>query len=100
MNLSSHLENLRSKPEHVRKHYAFWSALGFTAIIFTFWISSFSPFASGNAPQAAVVAAVDRTGTPAESLTASVGNFFGDLKDMVFGPKKVTFSTVVIKAGK
>jgi hypothetical protein len=99
MNLQAHLEDLRAKPEHIRKRYAFWGSFGITAIIFAFWLGSFSVNMSG-ASRAVVAQAVNNAGTPAQSLVASVGSFFGDVKDMMFGPRKVTYSTVEVRAGK
>lgn len=98
MNFQTHLEDLRAKPEHIRKRYAFWGSFGFTAIIFAFWLGSFSVNIGGQTTTAA--SAVDRAGTPGQSLVASVGTFFGDIKDMIFGPSKVTYSTVEIGPGK
>jgi hypothetical protein len=95
--LQNHLENLRSKPEHVRKQIAFWSAFGITAMIFVFWIASFMGL--GKSAGQAVSAAVEKAGTPAQSLTASVGGFFTDIKDLIFGSRKVTYSDVEVKPG-
>jgi|GEM_PF-826617 hypothetical protein len=36
------LEQLRAKPPHIKKHIAFWSSLGITAVILVFWITSLS----------------------------------------------------------
>ena len=46
-----------------------------------------------------VAQAVESTGSPASSLVASVGSFFGDIKDLLFTPKKVTYSTVEVRPG-
>jgi hypothetical protein len=96
--LQNHLENLRAKPEHIRKQIAFWSAFGVTLVIFVFWISSFMGFTK-TAGQA-VSSAVEKAGTPAQSLTASVGGFFTDIKDLIFSPRKVTYSDVIVTPGK
>jgi hypothetical protein len=98
MNLQSHLENLRAKPEHIRKRYAFWSSLGITAVIFTFWVASFSSWGSTSAP--VVATAVDKAGTPAQSMIAGVGSFFVDIKDMIFGAKKIKYTSVEVVPGK
>ena len=100
MNLNTHLETLRAKPEHIRKRIAFWSAFGITAVIFTFWLSSFSAFSINSSGPSPVAVAVEKAGTPSQNLVASVGGFFNDIKDMIFGPKKVTFSTVEVLPGK
>lgn len=98
MNLQSHLENLRAKPEHIRKRYAFWTSLGITVVIFAFWVASFSSWSATSTP--AVAATVDKAGTPAQSMIAGVGSFFGDLKDMIFGAKKIKYTSVEVAPGK
>jgi hypothetical protein len=98
MNLQSHLENLRAKPEHIKKRYAFWSSFGFTAIIFAFWIASFSSWGMASAP--AVASVVDKVGTPAQSMIAGVGSFFTDIKDLIFGAKKIKYTSVEVSPGK
>ncbi|MCX6718933.1 MAG: hypothetical protein NTZ38_00970 [Candidatus Taylorbacteria bacterium] len=97
MNLEAHLENLRSKPDHIKHRYAFWSAFGITAVIFLFWLASFTSLGANS--RDTVANAVDRAGTPVGSMVASVGSFFGDIKDMIFGPKKVTYSSVIATPG-
>ena len=98
MTLQDHLENLRAKPHHIRKRYAFWSALGVTAIIFAFWVGSLRAVATP-APSA-VATAVSKAYTPGKSLIAGVGSFFTDISDMIFGAKKVTYSSVQVLPGK
>ena len=97
MTLQTTLKNLRAKPEHVRKRIAFWSSFGVTAVIFMFWLSTFS--ITGNTTQGAVAAAVAKTGSPGSSLIAGVGSFFTDVKDMIFGAKKVTYKEIEVRAG-
>lgn len=98
MALQTHLENLRGKPEHVRKRFAFWSSFGVTAIIFVFWLASFS--ASGNTSNTVIASAVEKAGSPGSSLIAGVGNFFVDIKEMIFGTKKITYTEVEVSPGK
>ncbi len=98
MTFQAHLENLRNKPEHVKKQIAFWSSFGITAIIFAFWIGSFTSVGQ-NAGQT-VANAVERAGTPAQSLTASVGGLFDDIKNLIFTPRKITFTDIIVTPGK
>jgi hypothetical protein len=92
------LNNIRAKPEHVRKRYAFWLSFGFTAIVFAFWLGSFNSIRTNS--QASVASAVEKAGSPASTMVASVGTFFKDIKEMVFGTKKVTYSSVEVRPGK
>ena len=98
MSIFTHIENLRSKPEHVRRQAAFWYAFGITAIIFAFWISSWTTL--GNTAKSTITQAVDRAGTPAQSFIAGVGSLALDIKDIVFGPKKISYSSVEVMPGK
>lgn len=92
MSLISHIENLRNKPEQVRRMAAFWYSFGITAVIFAIWLTSFTSL--GTSTKATISDAVNRAGTPADSMVASVGEFFGDVKDIFFGPKKIKYAPV------
>ncbi len=96
--LQTHLENLRARPEHIRRRIAFTGALAITLVVFVFWLASFTAMVTGRPNP--VSAAVSRVESPGQSLIASVGAVFYDLKDLVFGPKKVTYSSVVVSPGK
>jgi len=98
MSLQTYLENLRNKPDHVKRRFSFWTSFGVTFIIFAFWISSLTGI-TGGSKSAVVATAVSNAGSPAQSLVASVGAFFVDIKDMVFGPKKIDYSSVEVSAG-
>ncbi len=97
MTLESYIENLRSKPDHVKKRYAFWTSFGVSFVIFAFWLGSFSSW--GSASSSAVATVVNKAGSPGQSLIAGVGSFFGDMKNMVFGAKKVKYTSVEIVPG-
>ena len=92
MSLTSYIENLREKPEHVRRRHAFWYSFGFTAVVFLFWVSSFTSIGIGaqSGARKAAVAAADKVITPGQSLIAGVGAFANDVWSMIVGPKKVT----------
>ena len=94
MTLQSYINQLRAKPDHIRQRKAFWSAFAITAVIFIFWVSSFTGW--GVSTQRSVVQAVERADAPASSLVASVGSFFYDIKNLIFGPKKISYATVEV----
>ena len=98
MSISTYIHTLRAKPEHIRKRISFFSALGITVIITAFWLASFTSI--GTSSKQAVTAAVSRAGTPLESLTASVGSIATDVKDLIFGSRKVTYSEIEVKSGE
>lgn len=98
MSFATYLDGLKAKPEHIRKRYAFWSSLGFTAILFAFWLGSFSSVNIGG--KEAVAKAVDKAGTPAQSLVAGVGSFGQDIWQLIVGPKKVEYAEVEVLPGR
>lgn len=98
MSLETFLNRMREKPEHIKKRYSFAISFLVTVIIFTFWINSFD-FMKGSRDKA-VASVVSKVGSPSQSLLASVGSFFVDIKDIVFGPKKVNYSSVEVTPGR
>jgi hypothetical protein len=98
MSLSSFLDKVAGKPDHIKKRYSFFFAFAVTAIIFSFWINSFGYI---NDKEDQVLAdVVDKVDSPAKSLVANVGTFASDIKDIIFGPKKINYSTVEVKPGR
>lgn len=103
MSLASYIENLRERPEHVRRRVAFYWSGGFTAIMFVFWISSFTSIGIGGpikTSQNAAIAAANKVISPGNSLIAGVGAFANDVWSMIVGPKKVTYSEVEVLPGR
>ena len=98
MTFQAYLEHLKNKPEHIRKQIALGTASGITLIIFVFWIGSFT--AIGQNAQQSVAQTVAKAGSPAESLTASVGGLFDDIKNLLFTPRTVSYSAVEVAPGK
>jgi len=99
MSLQTYIESLREKPDHIRTRYAFLTSLGITAIIAAFWVGSFTQL--GQSTQSQVATAISTSvGTPGQTLVASVGSFFNDIKEIIFGSKKVTYSSVEVSAGR
>lgn len=50
--------------------------------------------------QSALTASVANVPSPSSSLLAGVGAFGKDVWELMFGPKKVTYSEVVVTPGK
>ena len=40
--LAHHLHRIRQKPDHIKRHIAFWTSLGITLVIVLFWMASIS----------------------------------------------------------
>ncbi|GEM_PF-598308 len=102
MSITTYVTNLKSKPEHVRKHIALWASVGITVVIFLFWLAATTGVTSSATSSAttAVAQVVDKAGTPSQSLVAGVGAIFTDIKDLIFTPKKITYSSVEVRPGK
>lgn len=98
MSLITHIEKLREKPEHVRRRIAFWYAFGTTFAIFMIWLASFAPLGKV-VPGGMALGTIGQAETPTTSLVAAVGSFYTDIKELVFGPKKVKYSSVQILPG-
>ena len=98
MSFATYLENLRAKPEHQRKHFAFWTSFAVTAVIAAFWLASFTGVNIGAG--AAVSSAVAKAGTPAQSMVAGVGAFAGDIWSLLTGPKKISYAEIQVAPGK
>lgn len=99
MSIVSYVEGLREKPEHIRKKASFWWALGITLVVALGWLASFE-FKGSSSSQASAAAAAQSVSSPGESMAAAVGDLAGDLWSRIVGPKKVTFSEVVVTPGK
>lgn len=98
MDFNSHLDNLRNKPPHIRQRIAFWSAFGFTFLIFIFWSASFS--VSHNSKSVSLTKNLDnKSNKPLQSMVAAAGSLYDSLRDSIFGAKKVEFSTVEVGPG-
>lgn len=89
-----HIENMKSKPEHIRKRYAFLVSFSVTMIIFLGWMASYSIKSSPVLTDSGVNGET-KVEAPVTSLTASVGNIFNDLKTMFSGSNKVEYSSQI-----
>ncbi|MEK7463975.1 MAG: hypothetical protein AAB610_02545 [Patescibacteria group bacterium] len=85
--MNDYIENLKQKPEHVRKRFAFMVAFSFTFIVFAGWMASYGLKSSP------VLADKDSTvDAPVSTLTASVKGAYEDVKNIIFGSNKVEYS--------
>jgi len=98
MAIEAYLDNLRTKPEHVRRRFAFWWALALTALIAIFWFGSITGFSLSK--NAAVASATQKISSPGQALVAGIGSLGKDVWELVFGPKKVVYSEVEVLPGK
>lgn len=97
MSFDSYLEEMRAKPEHIRRRMAFGVSLAITAVIFVFWLGSMTSL--GASSTGAIASAVEKAGSPGKTLVASIGSFVTDIKDIIFGPKKVIYSSIEVRPG-
>jgi hypothetical protein len=98
--MMEHIENMRTKPEHVRRRYAFLVSFSISALILVGWIASYgfstSPvLTQKNADGDSVVEA------PVSSLTASAFGAFSDIKSIFFGSNKTEYNgEIEVTGGK
>jgi hypothetical protein len=91
-----HIENMRSKPEHVRRRYAFLVSFSVSALIFVGWIASY-----GFSTSPVLADKNSNVEAPVSSLTASAFGAFQDMKSIFFGSNKTEYSSdIEITAGK
>jgi hypothetical protein len=92
--LSHHLHRIRQKPDHVKRHIAFWTSFSITAIIVLFWIAS-SSFTSAPAVTAAATAA-----SPWKAMGASVSDAWSSFKSSVgISPASTTEPSLQVTPG-
>jgi hypothetical protein len=88
-----YIENLRTKPEHIKKRFAFITSSIITLAIFFVWIVSTYGLNTSNIK----MADKDSDGkvlaeAPVSSLTASVVGAWDDIKTLFWGSNKAEFS--------
>jgi hypothetical protein len=88
--MKRHIENLRQKPEHVRKQIAFFTSLGVTVIILAFWVASFG---AGNSSVTAQAVGATKTLTPAANLKASFFDAVDSIKKTFTGFSDSSYSS-------
>ncbi len=81
--MKRHLDNLRAKPDHVKRNIAFGTSLSITAIIFVFWVVSLTvqaPSISASNDEAPM-----GVESPFSSMSASIGDAWNSMKDVFSG---------------
>ena len=89
--MNNYIDNLKSKPEHVKKRFAFLVSFVFSFVVFAGWIASYG-FKSSP-----VLADKEKVDAPVSSLTASVIGAYEDIKNMIFGANKMQYEENVIE---
>lgn len=100
MNIIKFIENVKEKPEHIRKRYAFLISFAFTFLITGGWIFS------ENIGTKAIITKEDSNGkiieTPVTSLTATAVGAFNDIKKIFKSSNKVEYNSadfIKVEAG-
>ncbi len=90
----NYINNLKTKPEHIRKRFAFMFASTLTFIVFAGWIAS-----SGLVTNKTISKNTDRKSSqgtsidkPISSLSATAIGAWSDIKSIFFGSNKVEFT--------
>jgi len=96
-----YINNLKTKPEHIRKRFAFLFSFGFTFLVFAGWIASY-----GFTSNKTIVKNINKENVnveaPVSSLTATALGAWSDIKSIFSGSNKAEFSndSIEISAGK
>lgn len=100
--MNDYIADLKTKPDHVKKRFAFLVAFSFTFIVFAGWIASY-----GFNSSSVIAENVEKDGetirveTPVSSLTASAIGAWSDIKNLFSGSNKAEYSkdNVTVEAG-
>lgn len=105
----NYINNLKTKPEHIKKRFAVFVSSGFTFFVLIIWIASYSIpnnlIISKNNINNENIENTEKNKvtveTPTKSLTATAINTWNDLKSIVFGSNKAEFTndSIEITAG-
>lgn len=101
--MNNYLENLKTKPHHVKKRFAFIVSFSFTFLVFAGWMASYgfnsSSVIAENVEKADGTTAVVET--PVSSLTATALGAWNDIKNLFSGSNKAEYSkaSVTVEAG-
>jgi hypothetical protein len=100
--MNDYLENLKTKPHHVKKRFAFIVSFSFTFLVFAGWMASYG-FNSSSVIAENVIKDGEEVivETPVSSLTASAFGAWSDIKNLLFGSNKAEYSkdNVTVEAG-
>ncbi len=73
--LAHHLHRIRQKPNHVKRHIAFWTSFGITLVIVLFWAAAAS-LTNDSSPSIQA----DNAESPWSAMTASMSDAWTSLK--------------------
>jgi hypothetical protein len=93
MALEHHLHRLRRKPDHIKKHIAFWTSLSITLVIVLFWA------ASATLSQKAAAVAVQAE-SPWHAMSASAGDAWTSVKGLFGASTAVYQPQLQVSPGK
>ncbi|MEK7213959.1 MAG: hypothetical protein AAB637_02505 [Patescibacteria group bacterium] len=87
-----YIENLRNKPDHIKKRFAFLVSFSFTFLVFAGWIASYS-----FKPSEIIANKDGVVEKPVSSLTASIVGAYNDIKSVIFNSNKVEYFSTAIE---
>ncbi|MEK7184981.1 MAG: hypothetical protein AAB683_02510 [Patescibacteria group bacterium] len=101
MNIIQFIENMKEKPEYIRKRFAFILSFSFSSLLFIGWIVSY------NFTESSVLTDKNNLNnsiveSPVSSITASVLNGLNGIKNIFTGTNKIEYKSenfLEIKAG-
>lgn len=98
-----HIEKMKTKPEHIRRRYAFVVSFSISTLIFVGWIASYglgsSPVLADKSKDKTKTEETTKVESPFSSLSASAFGAFDDIKNIVFGSNKTEYSSQIEVVG-
>lgn len=98
-----HIEKMKTKPEHIRRRYAFVVSFSISALIFVGWIASYglgsSPVLADKTTDKTKTEETAKVESPFSSLSASAFGAFDDIKSIIFGSNKTEYSSQIEVVG-
>ncbi|MES3031357.1 MAG: hypothetical protein V4697_03000 [Patescibacteria group bacterium] len=83
-----YIEDLKTKPVHIRKRFAFLTAFSFSALILAGWIGSYTLKSSP-----ILAEGKSQIEAPVSALTASAGSLWGDIKNFFKSSNETEYSS-------
>jgi hypothetical protein len=79
--IAHHLHRIRQKPNHIKRHIAFWTSFGITLVIVIFWLASMAISQNSSS----TTAIIPQTESPWSAMTASMSDAWTSFKTSLGG---------------
>ena len=100
--MNDYIADLKTKPDHIKKRFAFIVSFSFTFLVFAGWMASYGFNSTSIIAENIIKDGEEvRVETPVSSLTATALGAWSDIKNLIWGSNKAEFSkdSVTVEAG-